>query len=240
MNGFITRALRARKVWVGRDFYQSRQVRRSRITLGNRYADWTICPDLINPDSVIYSFGVGEDISFDLLLMDRFKVQVYAFDPSPDSISWLENQDVPEGFHFNPYGLAGRDGEIIFEEPMDPGARSLRMSQAEDSGNAETEPGGMVVHKLPVHRLPTVVKKLGHDRIDILKMDIEGAEYEVIEDIISLEVPVTQVLIEFHHRFKEVGVSKTKEAIRKLNGAGYSIFHVSANGEEISFIYTGN
>ena len=39
MNSFITRALRVRKVWIGRDFYQPRQVKRSRITLGNRYAD---------------------------------------------------------------------------------------------------------------------------------------------------------------------------------------------------------
>ena len=38
-------------------------------------------------------------------------------------------------------------------------------------------------------------------RIDILKMDIEGAEYDVIDDIINSPVPIAQVLIEFHHRF---------------------------------------
>ena len=52
--------------------------------------------------------------------------------------------------------------------------------------------------------LSTILEKLGHNRIDILKMDIEGAEYEVIEDIISSTVPIQQVLIEFHHRFSSL------------------------------------
>ena len=98
---------------------------------------------------------------------------------------------------------------------------------------------GPVTHNLPVHRLPTILRKLEHNRIDILKMDIEGAEYEVIEDIVSSPVPIDQVLIEFHHRFENIGVLKTKQAISRMNEAGYWIFNVSASGEEISFIKTG-
>ena len=67
-------------------------------------------------------------------------------------------------------------------------------------------------------------------------MDIEGAEYEVIGDIIESPVPISQVLIEFHHRFGTHGIQKTKEAIVRLNQAGYKIFNVSPSGEEISFI----
>ena len=32
--------------------------------------------------------------------------------------------------------------------------------------------------------------ELGHDRIDLLKMDIEGAEYEVIRDVVESGVDV--------------------------------------------------
>ena len=71
-------------------------------------------------------------------------------------------------------------------------------------------------------------------------MDIEGAEYEVIDDIVHSPVPIYQVLIEFHHRFEGIGIGRTKEAITKLNGTGYKIFNVSATGEEISFIKTGS
>jgi hypothetical protein len=82
------------------------------------------------------------------------------------------------------------------------------------------------------------VQKLGHNKIDILKMDIEGAEYEVVEDIVASPVPVYQVLIEFHHRFPYIGVNRTREAISRLNRAGYKIFNVSPTGEEISLIKT--
>jgi hypothetical protein len=78
--------------------------------------------------------------------------------------------------------------------------------------------------------------ELQHSRIDLLKMDIEGAEYAVIDDIVASGIIVKQLLVEFHHRWKEVGVSKTKHAVRKLNAAGYRIFAVSPNGEEYGFL----
>ena len=93
---------------------------------------------------------------------------------------------------------------------------------------------------MPVRRLGTILEELGHDRLDILKMDIEGAEYDVIEEIVNAPVPISQVLIEFHHRFPHIGTGKTRQAIARLNSAGYRIFNVSASGEEISFIKTGS
>ena len=88
----------------------------------------------------------------------------------------------------------------------------------------------------PVHRLMTIMEMLGHDHIDVLKMDIEGAEYGVIADLLSCNIRVDQLLVEFHHRWPELGLQKTKRAIRELNRAGYQIFNVSLNGEEYSFL----
>jgi len=231
MNNLITRALRYRKVLLGRDFYQSRQIKCPRLTFGNTYADWTFSPRNLDEHSVIYSFGVGEDISFDLKLIQHFKLHIHAFDPSPRSIEWVQKQKLREEFHFYPFGLADQDGSITFSEPAEPGIHSLKIS---DSANGSA--AGLKTHLLPVQRLPTILKKLGHERIDLLKMDIEGAEYEVIEDIINSSSPISQILIEFHHRFESIGIGMTQQAISRLNGAGYRIFNVSASGEEISFI----
>lgn len=229
MQGFLTRALRVRKVLLGRDFYQCRQVRRTRVTLGNRHAEWTISPEGIGRNSIVYSFGVGEDISWDLGMIERFGVEIHAFDPSPLSIRWIAGKELPGGLIFHPFGLAGEDGEIAFHEPPDPGAKSLRVADTAE-GCARGQ-----IYRLPVHRLESIQEMLGHRHIDILKMDIEGAEYDVIEDMVNAAGNISQLLIEFHHRFPDVGVEETRKAIRKLNRAGFRIFHVSSTGEEISF-----
>jgi FkbM family methyltransferase len=227
---FFTKVLRGRKVLLGRDFYQGTQVPVNQLTFGNRFACWTFCPDGIDDTSVVYSFGVGEDISFDLMLIERFGMQVHAFNPSPGSIDWIEKQELPGQFHFHAYGLADRDGNLVFHEPVQAGHHSLQMAVNGMKSN-------QVTHTLPVRRLSSILGELGHEKIDILKIDIEGAEYGVIGDILALPVPATQVLVEFHHRFEHIGVKKTREAIRALNGGGYRIFHVSASGEEFSFIH---
>jgi len=90
--------------------------------------------------------------------------------------------------------------------------------------------------QMPVLRLATIMEKLGHDHIDVLKMDIEGAEYGVIADLLSCEIRVDQLLVEFHHRWPEVGLDKTRRAIHELNERGYRIFNISPNGEEYSFL----
>lgn len=46
--------------------------------------------------------------------------------------------------------------------------------------------------------LSTIMEDLNHKKIDILKMDIEGAEYNVLEDISSKNTNIKIFLIEFH------------------------------------------
>jgi len=87
-----------------------------------------------------------------------------------------------------------------------------------------------------MHRLGTIMRELRHASIDLLKMDIEGAEYDVLADMISQRIPVKQLLVEFHHRWPQIGVGRTKQAIQALNAAGYRIFNVSPSGEEYSFL----
>jgi FkbM family methyltransferase len=94
--------------------------------------------------------------------------------------------------------------------------------------------------ELPVQRLTTIMRDLGHDKINLLKMDIEGAEYSVLADLLASHIRVDQLLVEFHHRFPEVGVNKTRSAIKALNAAGYRIVNVSPSGEEFGFLRLDN
>ncbi|HYF62785.1 MAG TPA: FkbM family methyltransferase [Herpetosiphonaceae bacterium] len=218
---------KAIRMALGRDPNIAPDVRVPTERHGSAYGGWEIRPPL-NSDSVIYSFGVGEDISFDLALIERYGVTVHAFDPTPRSVAWVRQQRPPAGFRLSACGLADYDGAATFFPPANPEHVSHTMLGRGDSAGEAIS--------VPVRRLATLMAERGHDRIDLLKMDIEGAEYAVLADIAGL--PIGQILVEFHHRFKDVGVARTRAAVALLRERGYRLFAVSPSGEEYSFLHS--
>jgi FkbM family methyltransferase len=219
---------------LGRDVWLTRQVCRKSELLGvppgSKCGGWVVCPEGIGPKSVVYSAGIGRDISFDLDLIRLYGLHIWAFDPTPESLEWLRNQDTPSTFHVVECGLAGHDGTAAFS-PLSPRWECRSMIRGTRNQDELTV--------LPVRRLPSLMRELGHDHIDLLKLDIEGAEYEVIDDIVKSRVSVNQVLVEFHHRFPGIHPELTRVAARCLNDLGLKIFHVSPAGEEYSFLRVG-
>ena len=73
--------------------------------LGSDYRGWVVPTDIIHPGMVCYRGGVGEDISFDLALINRFGCTVHVFDPTPRSIAYVDRFAPKENFYFYPFGL---------------------------------------------------------------------------------------------------------------------------------------
>ena len=93
--------------------------------------------------------------------------------------------------------------------------------------------GGEVI-EVPVNKLENWMHKFQHTHIDILKLDIEGSEYDVIEDWISRQwFPMTQLLIEFHQRFFEDD-KRHQKVLNGLLSSGFEIIR-NKNDQEISF-----
>ena len=199
---------------------------------GNRDAgDWTFCPAHISNNSVVYSFGVGTDVSWDLAMIQFHGVTVHAFDPTPGSVQWVKSHKWPAQFQFHAFGIASYDGTMTFYPPRTP--RTVHFSPL-DRG-FEHDPAEKV--EAPVHRLSTIIRTLGNAHIDILKLDIEGGEYDVLPDVLASGIPISQVLIEFHHNYKTLSLDHTLKAVSTLRRHGYSIFHISKRALEFSFIH---
>jgi len=82
------------------------------------------------------------------------------------------------------------------------------------------------------------MSRLGHDRVDLLKMDIEGSEYSVINDIIESKVKMGHILVELHHRMIGSGdIQSTVKAVAQLRGAGYLLYDISPRGLEFAFVH---
>ena len=188
---------------------------------------WVVDESLLNKESVIYSVGVGSNIDFDLELINSFGATVHAFDPTPRSIEWVKGQQLTKNFIFHPFGLSAENGHMDFFPPSK--ASSTHFSPIDRYGNTNN------VVRAPVKDIDTIASELNHKEIDLLKMDIEGAEYEVIEALPKNRVAINQILIEFHHMYKGIPISKTVEAISALNNLGFELFNISQRTYEFSF-----
>ncbi len=192
---------------------------------------YTIHAEELGPDSVVYSFGVGRDVHWDLEMIDRFELTVHAFDPSPLSVEWVRSADLPEKFVFHPYGIGATDGLITLYPP--PTTRTVHYS----SINRGRAPADKAV-KVPVKRLATIAAELGHDHIDVLKIDIDGGEYDVLPDVLASGIPIRQILMEVHHNFKTLKFNDTRDMLRALRSHGYRILDISRRAREFSLLKT--
>ena len=193
---------------------------------------WWFTPQDLTSESIVYSLGVGDDIDFDLGIINQYDVEIFAFDPTPNSIDLLDSSKLPPRFHFHPWAVTASDGSLKFYPRL---KKDGSKSDVMYTMIAEEETRGDVI-EVPAYCLTTIVNKLDHKRIDLLKMDIEGAEYEVLDGLLDSPVKPTQLLVEFHHRFVDDGLQKTYDIIRKLRDADYKIIAISEVGREISFL----
>ena len=88
--------------------------------------------------------------------------------------------------------LASEPGHVVIDDP-DQGAWSFRTRAAEDA-----EPGSQRVESVTIGQL---MDGHGIERIDLLKMDIEGAEMDVMRHASVWIDRVDAMVIELHERF---------------------------------------
>jgi len=125
--------------------------------------------------------------------------------------------------------LGASDGEISFFAPSADSGMFSTSKQHRHVTNTEV--------RLPVRTLSTITAALGSSCIDVLKMDIEGAEYDLLPAIVQCPVPIRQLLIEFHHRAGIGSLQDTISGVQQLRSAGFQLFHVSETSSEFSFLH---
>lgn len=193
---------------------------------GTIYGGWSIIRDSLNKNSIVYSFGLGEDISFDLSIIQKYNCNIYGFDPTPKVIGWLANQNLPNQFNFIPLALSDKDGELTFYSP------EIEENVSHTVINHHNSKEITVNSKC----IKSIMNDLRHNHIDLLKMDIEGFEYGVIENMVSENIYPKQLLVEFHHFFPEIGNKKTEKMIKFLEKNNYKLYSIADSFCEYSFV----
>jgi hypothetical protein len=83
--------------------------------------------------------------------------------------------------------------------------------------------------------LQDLVAHIGVSRIDVLKLDIEGAEYDLLaKQDDEWFRNIGQIIVEFHHHcIKAFSLDDTKRAIERLTLLGYHSYSVDG----INFLF---
>lgn len=199
--------------------------------IGSDDCGFYIVENQLSNNSVVYSFGIGEDISFDEELIAKYGCSICAYDPTPKSKTFIEKKKPSSLFRYYDCGIADYDGKMKFYLPENDDYVSCTTYNRWGYDENKKKP-----IEVEVKKLSTLMLENGHTYIDLLKMDIEGSEYAVIDNILKDKIEIKQICVEVHHRFEGIGIAKTKDLVRKLNENGYYIVAISDTKEEYTFI----
>ena len=211
--------------------------------LGTIYGGWILPKDIeLNDDSVVYSAGVGEDISFDILLSDKYKCNIILIDPTKrakkhydevvhfyEKIKWKMSGDIQEDYYGIMYPLKPDLTKITY---MDKGLWDKQTTlkfykQRNEQYVSQTLIEGMFGNdydEVDVNTLKNIMEKNNHKNIDILKLDIEGAEINVLENMIDEKIFPKYICVEFDLYLKGKDKdNKTQTIIDKLKSVNYEI-----------------
>jgi FkbM family methyltransferase len=138
--------------------------------------------------------------------------EVHAFDPSPVTQTWIKTANVSKlpNYHFHPWGAGGFNGETnlfdywdwdqvgIVKYPNILGEAYTDGGKGKDRVNLQ---GKQRQYPIPVRTLPSIMQELGHEYITILKVDVEGSEFLLLEDMFDHWKcpPIDQLTLEWHH-----------------------------------------
>lgn len=201
--------------------------------LGSSYGGWYVAVSRLPASPRVLSLGIGTDLTFDHIMIDRFGASVVGCDPTPVAAETVAKAGLPaDRYAFLPVAASDFDGrgtfEPVIEDTRPSGCHRLTRERA----------GSDAAMAVDVRDIGSLVREHLCEGIDVLKRDIEGAKYEVIPALLSSGMRPAQILVEFHHRFAGRGVTATLNAVEALRAAGYALIRLSDQGPEYTFIHT--
>jgi FkbM family methyltransferase len=196
---------------------------------GNDYGGFALLRDSLSAGSTVWSCGIGEDASFDTSVIAKYGCTVHAFDPTPRSVAWVRAHVDDPRFQFQACAISDSDGTLRLYLPRDTSWVSASLVPGEHTRGEHID--------VPTRRLASIRRDVGVP--DVLKMDIEGAEYDVLRDLLSGPDAFfpKQLALEFHHFWPAFGLAKTTEALARLDAAGYRVAWVSPSHHEVLLVH---
>jgi FkbM family methyltransferase len=189
------------------------------LQLGTKYGGWSFQPSTDLREATIISCGLGEDASFDIELASLYGARVILIDPTPRAIAHYQgivkrlghpasqkyvtggrqpataydlSKLTADSLILDPVALWTEKTRLKFFAPTDPDHVSHSIV---DYQNGYSKSGPHI--EVEADALPNIMARHGINNLPLLKLDIEGAEIEVIPDMLHQGIYPRQILVEF-------------------------------------------
>lgn len=212
-------------------------------TLGTNYGGWSIPINAkLDSNSIVYSGGVGEDISFDLKLEHKYKSKIFLIDPTKRTIKHYSEikefyrtkinnftGNIQEDYLYNIKDLHPNFNNFTY---IDKGLyREKTRLKFYKQTNLNYVSQSLVLNmfgneydEVEVDSVKNIMKEYNHTKIDLLKLDIEGSEIDVLNQMLNDEIYPRFLCIEFDLLLKNKDHNKLTEKIAKrLQSNNYKI-----------------
>jgi len=215
------------------------------LTPGSRNVDrfvedghpWAIDLATLGNSPTIYVFGIGDDLSFEIGLLSQIRGKIHIFDPTPTVERFVDSLDpkIRSRLVFSPIGIGSRSGrqDYLGEYDRDDNLTYLYSAMPSKKMNEGSEIRPVVIEQRSVGDL---MEELAHSSVSLLKLDVEGNEYEVLQSLIDSPVEIRQIAVEFHYRFRGHSILETWKLLNRLKRLGYQIRYTSPWCEEFLLV----
>jgi FkbM family methyltransferase len=170
-------------------------------------------PELPSSASSIVDLGANIGLAT-LYFAARYpQSSILAVEPEPDNFKLLlrNTQSLGSRVHRHRAAVWRNDGLISLRTKDDNNRPLGEWGVQVTASPQRDEPS------TPCFRLPTLLQLAGFQSVDILKVDIEGAELEVFsEDLTSCLERIRMIIIETHDRFRPGSEAAVRKAIAPL------------------------
>jgi len=213
------------------------------IKLGTNYGGWAIPKNIdLNKDSIIYSGGVGEDISFDLLLSSKYDCNILLIDPTKRAK--IHYNEIIDYYKTNVNSFSGdiQKDYLPIIQNLKPNLNKIKYlnigvwnkeeelkfyKQQNEQYVSQSLINGMFSNNYEIVKtksIKQIMKENNHTTIDLLKLDIEGAEIKVLEQMVTDKIYPKYLCIEFDLYIKKKDIhNETKNIVNKLLNIGYKV-----------------
>lgn len=210
--------------------------------LGTEYGGWHVPIDIgLDENSIVYSGGVGEDMSFDILLQDKYGCHMWLIDPTVKAQVHFEECRY---FFLNEAKFSGNIQPDYYKQIRDTfpnfdkihyinlGLWNVTCSlpfykQTNESYVSQSLIPNMFGdnhYMVDVDTIKNIMDHNGHDHIDLLKLDIEGAEINVLNQMLCDGILPRYILVEYDLLLKNKDSGGSTNLLnRRILSLGYRI-----------------